>query len=91
VYDEHRLFKGRGRRTKVGTKNADDECERRDGTREAYRELSRYYPLEEQRTEWRTPQLLLKGERRFGDSTSRYITYPIFLQCWRISRPSTKF
>ena len=62
VYDEDRLFKGHGRRTRAGNKEADEEYERRNETRQVYQTLSRCYHLEGNRRTWRAPQLLSKGK-----------------------------
>jgi hypothetical protein len=49
VYNEHPLVKGQGRRTRVGSKGASEECERRNRTRQLCQRLSTYYRLEERR------------------------------------------
>jgi len=64
-YNEDRLFKVRGRRTKAGSKRAIEEYERRNGIRQGYHRLSRYYKLEGVRTEWNAPQLLSRGKQEF--------------------------
>lgn len=84
VYDEHRLVKGRSRRTKTGSRDADDEYERRNETREAYRKLSRYYRLEEGRLAWSAPRLLSKGKHKSRHSASRCFTHSI---SYSIGRP----
>ena len=73
VYDGHRLYRKNGNqvRTSAGRKLADLEYERRGGTREAYKTLSRYYPLEEGSLAWKSTQLLIKGKHKYGRSTSR--------------------
>ena len=78
VYNGHRLYrKGDNQaRTSAGTKLADLAYERRGGTREVYKTLSRYYPLEEGRLAWKSTQLLIRGKHRCGRSTSRaYLPY----------------
>ena len=77
VYNKDRLVKGRGRRTKAGSRDADDEYERRNGTREAYQKLSRYYYLEDGRFAWTVPRLLSKGKHKFFHSASRRFTHSI--------------
>lgn len=79
VYDEDRLFKGHGRRIRVGSKGADEEHARRNGTRQVYQKLSRHYRLEEGQAAWSTPQLLSRGKHGCGHPTSRHFTYPTFL------------
>ena len=76
VYAEDHLLKGHGRRKGVGSKGADEEYERRNGTRQVYQNLSRYYRLERGRSAWSAPQLLLMGKHGNGYSTSRRFTYP---------------
>jgi len=76
VYDEDRLVKGRSRRTKAGSKSADEEYERRNETRLEYQRLSRYYPLEGGRTEWNASRLLSRGEHGSDRSIWRHFTYP---------------
>ena len=77
VYNRDRLVKGWGRRTKAGSKGADEEYERRNGIREVYQRLSRYYKLEDGQTAWSAPRLLSRGEHDFYHPTSRRFTYLI--------------
>lgn len=62
VYNEDRLSTGRGSRTKVGSRRADKEFERRNGTREVYQRLSRYYILQGKRSRWDATELLVEGK-----------------------------
>ena len=66
VYNEDRLYKGRSRRTRAGSKVPDYECGKRSERRQVYERLSRYYQLEGGRSEWRTTQLLPKGKHGCG-------------------------
>ena len=79
MYSGDRLAKGRGLRTKSGSKEADGEYERRNGTRQVYQELSRYYRLEEGWAVWSVPQLLSRGKRGRSRSTLCNFTYPNLL------------
>ena len=67
VYPLHRLKNGArgatGRQVMGGA--ADNEAGRREGIREAYEELSRYYKLPEGQVEWGCPDLLLQGEHDY--------------------------
>ena len=76
VYDEDRLVRGRGRRTKAGSKNADEEYARRNRTRLEYQRLSRHYQLELGRTAWSMPRLLSNGKHESGHSVPRRFTHP---------------
>ena len=76
VYDEARLVRGRGRRTKEGSKNADEEYARRNGIRLVYQRLSRYYQLELGQVAWSVPRLLLRGKHESGHPAWRHFTHP---------------
>ena len=80
MYSEDRLSGGRvtapKHRTKAGSKNADEEYEKRNGTRLAYQRLSKYYQLEVGQASWGAPQLLSKGKHGSGHSTSRRFAHP---------------
>ena len=69
VYREHRLQKGKSKRTKKGLKSADDEYERRNVERGLYRELSQYYELGWKQEAWTRPPLLLKGKHKHDHLT----------------------
>ena len=62
VYQGPHLRKGYVKRTAEGSKNADDEFERRNVERGFLQELSRYYLLKEGDSEWVRPKLLLRGK-----------------------------
>ena len=79
VYNGGRLAKGRGLRTKSGSKEADEEYERRNVTRQVYQELSRYYRLEGGWAVWSAPQLLSRGKRGCSRSALINFTYPNLL------------
>jgi hypothetical protein len=68
VYPEPCLLTGAGKRTAEGSKNADDEFDRRNVERELYQELSRYYPLG-RRKAWARRPLLLEGKHWRDHST----------------------
>ena len=70
MYTEHRLLKGKGTRTKEGSKGPDSEHKRRTGVRELNEELSKYYQLPGRQTAWGCPELLLKGKRSRDHSSS---------------------
>jgi len=63
-YEEHRLAKGRGIRTKTGSKTANKEYERRNVERRYYQEISQYYELGLGQEVWTRPSLLLKGKHK---------------------------
>lgn len=65
VYPLHKLKKGslHGRAPKVRSKAATSEARRREGIRALNEELSKYYELPDDRTEWECPELLMKGKR----------------------------
>jgi len=88
VYDEDCLFKGHGRRTRVGSKGADEEYERRNGTRQVYQKLSRCYRLKGGRSAWSTPELLSMGKHGYGHSTPGRFTYPTPPQRWKTLKTS---
>jgi len=71
VHDKDHLVEGQGRRTKAGTKNADKEFDRRNGTRQEYQRLSRYYRLEGEKTMWTVPRLLSRGKHELCHPASR--------------------
>lgn len=75
VYNGDRLFKGHVQRTGVGSDRAEVEYRRRNGTREVYEKLSRYYPLEGSTSAWTTTQLLVKGKHECDHSISRRFAY----------------
>jgi hypothetical protein len=62
VYAEPRLTRGAGTRTAQGRKAPDADHRRRMETRQLNEELSRYYPLGENQSVWKCPELLLKGK-----------------------------
>lgn len=73
VYLEPCLLIGptaQGKRTAEGSKDADDEYERRNVERKLFQELSRYYPLGGQPV-WSCPKLLLNGKH---DTTLNVLT-----------------
>jgi len=63
------LLTGKGKRTAAGSKNADDEFERRSVERGWFKELSQYYPLGQGQSVWERPKLLLCGEHGRDHST----------------------
>jgi len=75
VYGEDRLVKGHGRRTKAGMRDADSEYERRNGTRQEYQRLSRYYRLEDGKMLWTVPRLLSRGKHKFCHLVSGHFTH----------------
>ena len=80
VYNGHRLYRKNGNqvRTSAGRKLADLAYERRGGTREVYKTLSRYYLLGEGRLAWKSTQLLIRGKHRCGRSTFNVEGLPYF-------------
>lgn len=77
VYQHPRLFAGGGvDRDPEGSNAAKKEQRKRDRERKLFEELSRYYPLERGRTEWRRPLLLKRGKHRLRRSMHlRHSTY----------------
>ena len=69
------LLTGRGRRTVAGSRNADDEFERRNVERRLLQELSRYYPLEQGQNAWSRSSLLSLGKH--GCDRSTYDDLPL--------------
>lgn len=90
VYPSPKLKKGtiHGRGTKVRSRAATAEARRRDGIRTVNEELSKYYELPDDRTEWECPELLSKGKhdhvRSYGDNLSDQ--YSLSATRYRVSR-----
>jgi hypothetical protein len=65
VYTSHKLKKGssNGVTAKARSRAATSEAKRRDEIRERNEELSMYYELPDDRTEWECPELLTRGKR----------------------------
>ena len=69
VYLEPCLRGGSGERTEAGSKNADEEFERRNVERRLLQELSRYYPLKQDKRTWARPSLMWNGKHECHLST----------------------
>ena len=91
VYQKPRLKEGRGRseRTATGSKNADNEFERRNEARKQYEKLSRYYLLEgPDQEQWEREKLLLKGKHGQSLNMQKTFRSPNSPQCWMSSSTS---
>ena len=83
-----RLLTKEGKRTEPGSKNAEEERNRRDEERRLFKELSRYYPLGDGKEVWTRPKLLLRGKHGDRPMFQRRPTYPNLSQCWKTWRVS---
>ena len=88
VYPLPKLKRGtlHGRAPKVRNKAATAEAKRREGIRVLNEELSRYYELPDDRTEWECPELLMTGKRghecSYGDDPP--YPYPLSAPRYRV-------
>jgi len=79
VYEKPCLRKGEGKRTVIGSKSADRECNRRKVDCRLYRRLSRYYRLPKG-NEWTRPPLLRKGKHGRGITPNITLTQTLSIR-----------